>query len=65
MHRVWFSWGSGDAATPPEMFEFGTEKELNAFLAGVNAAVGNLWHTQLDNEQEVKDFNEKHGIDDE
>lgn len=52
MKTVWIRFGSEDSA-PAQAFEFDTEAEINAFLSGVDSAIGWMDFTQFDSEEEA------------
>lgn len=52
--RVWIRWGADEYGNEPELYEFDTHPELNAFLRGVMAGDGwDNWE-QFDTEEEVQ-----------
>jgi len=54
---VWFAWGSDyEDGDHPYTYEFETPTEMNAFLHGVNEAIGASDCEQFDTEQEAIDY---------
>ena len=59
MYEVYFLFGDSPefwTADNVQLFSFDTEKELEAFLNGIDAAIGYLDCQQFDNEKDAREF---------
>ena len=58
--RVWIRWGADEYGNEPQLYEFATLPELNAFLQGVEAGDGWANWEQFDTEEEVQAWYKEH-----